>query len=1042
MLAVLLAFAGSAAAAEPDGLTPLFACSFDTSLAADVAGGQREPLERSGVALADGRSGKGLHLPDGAGPAHLVYSAAGNFAASAGSIDVHVRLDWDYTDSTSRAKRVWFDVSGGGKERYYLHSLQKGMVFGIFDDTGTVHAVYAAANTQWKKGEWHRVTCTWDLARRSMVIALDGVVESDRPSDGNKGSWRVTDAALKVLHIGGWGNNPLPIGGTLDDLRILPAPLPLTTAGAAPAVARATLQKGLQTAAAALHALEKAIAEAERAGVETAYAEAVATTGRTGLWRLTQGPVTPTADDLQRWGDYLGQRCPEAQAELAAVVRDRTREKRVPRPDVTGLTIDGDVFRDRHHDAVLLVGVRSVQPAEFAELSRFFNLLEWNGGAPDAWSAQAKQAGFAGQGHLFWNAQLRAELAAHPEMHNVGGWCGHNWATDLCIEAERTARVTAEGFSRLRLLRRSPDPSLAYLLLSAEDEYMCWCDASIRMFQDWLGQRYESVRALSQTWGVQLASFREVRPPRLQRGGIVPDNRAAWYDWQQFNRMRTTGFYAFLKAQVRRAWPAAAVCGGTHLHLADNRWGTVGVDPEELNRSVNDVIQSETMYDLPTGRSSWDRPNYGLDLFGESQLDFQRAICGKPATDLEFHAWLRFTEALHARHEALPRNYTYAVMLRHYLHGIRAANAWVWLKAPGGAQSPPSFASSPEQPPESVEELLRAALDVRRLTPEIVALSHARRHVGILVSDAAFMQIHPARARSHVPAPLTRELNNVAHGAMFLDAAIGYVTDRSIAAGALADYRIILVPANDHLSEATLAALLRFVEGGGHLIVTPRSFVFDEYHRPRPAPPGLPAIEVADYVGLLKPPTPEQLCNEDFLEQQDVDPGDPRTPIVELHPADASSLGLAGTVLQGAGIRLELGGDVGEIAARFADDGSPAIVRILRGAGSIHYCAIPLRPQSYSRLLDGVMRAANVERLVRLRAPRGGPVWGVEARSCREGDDVLVYAINLLAEPVEFELTSDRAIVAVHDHLKNQPGSTHVKLEGLGVAILRLKMGR
>jgi len=423
-------------------------------------------------------------------------------------------------------------------------------------------------------------------------------------------------------------------------------------------------------------------------------------------------------------------------------------------------------------------------------------------------------------------------------------------------------------------------------------------------------------------------------------------------------------------------------------------------------------------------------------------LDFERATCSKPATDLEFHAWLHYTDALAARHQTLPANYTYATVLRHFLHGIRAANIWVWSRhatAPAGAAS---FASSPTIPLESVEELLRAALDVRRLTAEIIALSRAPQRVAILRSDAACLQVAPALARSQVLSPMNMELDNVTHGTLFLDTPIGYVTERSIADGALRDYRVVLVPAVDHLDEGTLHALLKYVEEGGHLVVTPRSFVYDEYHHPREQN-DLPKTVGVSVVGLLNEPTPAQLADPDFLERATVDPGDPRTPTVGLLSTGQPPFDRAGIPLAGAGVRLHFADAQGEPLARFADDRSPAIVRVERGQGHIDCCAIPLRPQSYAQLVEAVIREEGIERPVRLRASDGSaqPVWGVEARSCRDGDDLLVYAINLLAEPIAFDLVTEEPILAVHDCLANQPASTHVRRRGLGVALLRLKTG-
>ncbi|HRX87342.1 MAG TPA: beta-galactosidase, partial [Phycisphaerae bacterium] len=610
---VLLAWASTSAPTMADAPVRFF-CSFDAGLSADQAAGRADPVASTGTDFAAAGAGRALHLAGATGPANVVYQAAGNFPVEAGTIEFRVRLDWDFKDSTSRAKRTWIDIgSSGNHDRYYLQSLGTGMVFGIFDSSGTVHAVYGTANMTWQKGEWHSVTLTWDLARQYMALALDGNLQSDKPIHAHQGNWSVATDAVEAIRIGGWGNAPLPLGGDLDDFTIRSEPTQLAVPAASrPEVDEDQLRAAQRDAAEALARLEKSIRVAQRERIDVSYADAVAEAARIGLWRLTRSPVKPTPADRRSWCAYVTRRCPEAEANLTALLRDRTWEKRVPTRDMLGLHPAGDSLRNRDGEDVLLVGVRNTIPAEFDELRRFFNLICWNSGAPDDWIRRVQHSGYAGQVHLFWSEPVQAALAEHPDMRNVEGWCGHNWATGLCIDAPRSRAVIANVVARLRVLQRPADPSIAYTVLSAEDEYMCWCDTSIALFRKWLAARYAGIDRLNRSWGTAADTFAELSPPHLRRAGITPDNRAAWYDWQQFNRARTTEFYGGLKSIAERAWPQVPVCGGTHLHLADNRWGSQGVDPEGLNRGINDVIQCETMYGLPTRAFAHDAPPYGL----------------------------------------------------------------------------------------------------------------------------------------------------------------------------------------------------------------------------------------------------------------------------------------------------------------------------------------------------------------------------------------------------------------------------------------------
>ena len=147
-----------------------------------------------------------------------------------------------------------------------------------------------------------------------------------------------------------------------------------------------------------------------------------------------------------------------------------------------------------------------------------------------------------------------------------------------------------------------------------------------------------------------------------------------------------TQFYGWLKEQVRKYWPNTPVCAGTHHRLAFNRFGAIGVDMEQVNEQINDVLQCETVYGLPTRKAAAHLPDYGMDIFAEAGLDFQRSLSGKPAVDLEFHAWLNYVRHLHKQGKILQVRYTSAAIYRHFLHGIRAANIWVWNRKPQSSE--------------------------------------------------------------------------------------------------------------------------------------------------------------------------------------------------------------------------------------------------------------------------------------------------------------------------------------------------------------------
>ena len=1019
----------------------LLLCHFDgttagAGLSADIARGSGAVASASGCRLVDGKEGKAVEIGTAGDGSHLYYSGHDNFDWRQGTIEFWVKLNWDCSQNESRLVRVWFDVgSGESKNRILIHSNHRALRFAVCDTQKVMHAVYSTSFREWRQGEWRHVAGTWDLKRKAVAMWVDGRLEDQTPSNPKLGNWELDPKEFTVIRMGAFGNIDSAFGGAIDDLHISNSvryhrPKPTAEQLAALAARQAEAKKAL----ASLHA---AIATARGRGVDTAYLDAVATAGATGLWRMERLPRKPSYEQSSAHCDYILARCADARAGLADILSGEKTAVRVPRHGVVGLKVAGDAFKNAQGEPALLLGVRNMLADELPELSTFFNIdtCSWE---TDEALGDKRARNVCVQVHLFWNGGAARALKDHEEMRNVGGYSGHNWARGLCVESPMTRRAIEESIAGLRPIQRGEDPSYLYALLSAEDRYMCYCDRSIGRFRQWAADKYGDIGRLNAAWGATYQDFRQLDAPRLRRGKIEPNNRAAWYDWQCFNRDRVTDFYLWLKSVVRRSFPRLPLNAGTHTHLATSRFGTMGVDSEAVERRVNDVIQAETQYGLPTYRPSGPQPRYGMDIYGEALLDFKRCVSNKPATDLEFHAWLKYTAYLKGRGDVLPRGYTSAVLYRHFLHGIRAANVWVWNRKPSAVDDPASFGCSPAIPLYSVEECLRAALDIRRLTREIIALSRAAAEVAILVSDATFMQVHPSFIKAwHQAAPCTVELNNVCQGSMFLDAPVGFVTERMLALGQAGRYKIILVPGVSHCPRPVFDAIMKYVDDGGTVLTTPRSFRFDEYNRVQPYLGGLVDVRRTVITGLVREPAPDMFDDPEFVERQVVDPADARVPTTEIRATGEGVLRGPGLSLHGAGIRETIAARRGRVIARFAD-GEPAIVSIPRGKGRVYYAAMQLKPQSYSTLLDAILDDLKVRRPVRLLDKRGHALWGVEARACDYKGGTLVYAINLLAEPVDVRVAADKRVTAVHDLITGKNLGERFTLAGLQTVILRL----
>jgi hypothetical protein len=250
---------------------------------------------------------------------------------------------------------------------------------------------------------------------------------------------------------------------------------------------------------------------------------------------------------------------------------------------------------------------------------------------------------------------------------------------------------------------------LLYNILAYELQYICYCEPSQQMFRDWLQRKHKSIDTLNTHWKTSYENFQKITAPPVKSSVPLPGtNRAQWYDWAVFNQERFTNHFAWVRDLVKQIDPSTPVTtGGSHSMLAGSN-GTSGIDEELIINRVGDVILHE-------GGDS----TLGMDL----QLALSREK--KPLCDPELSIEVK---------DLWP----------HLLHGKSVLQLWHWPAQPP-AEYPTliasSYAHSWSIPLTDVEELLRTALDVRRLSKEIAAFASVQPEAAILYSKTSIVQI-------------------------------------------------------------------------------------------------------------------------------------------------------------------------------------------------------------------------------------------------------------------------------------------------------------
>ena len=714
--------------------------------------------------------------------------------------------------------------------------------------------------------------------------------------------------------------------------------------------------------------LEKTIQAVQAQGIETIYAERHLVTADLGL-RIRPTLAWFNNDASKRdMFTYVARSCRRARHELEDVVAGVTRLPATddtqapeplirPLPPLKGRPIKDWFFRDDRGEPLMVVSLHS--PSRMLE--RFFatplqHIESYSVGGGSRWTID--------------DSPVYEAFHKHPDARRVGwdGWCGHlirdlhsmgvskRENVVICLESPHI-RDAVEQYIRANIPKFHDNPQLVYDIMAYELMYICYCERSQQMFRDWLRAKHGAIARVNEIYGACYADFGEIAAPPVKNSRPLPDtNRALWYDWARFNMDRFTDYLLWVKNRIRRIDPDVPLAAGGSSSMLAGRTGTTGIDEERIVNEVGDLIIHE-------GGSTM-----GLDL----QLALSEAK--KPLADPEMNA------ADGVEH-----------ILPHMLHGKSVIQIYHWPAQPSNEfQSVihSSLAHSPDIPLEDVGDVLRTALDARRLNKEIAAFAGVPAEVAILYSQTSTLQLPPEMLTWH-STPYLAELENTYEAGRYLDARATFVTERQIAKGWLDRYKLLLVPAARNLPADVAAKIWESAARGGRVLVVPESLLGDEYNRHQPY---LERLGIA--VRATRYPRPGSVAamaqgyDQSFSQAVDF-----TETAFKLKPAAAAFSGSIGE-LEGRGARqsIEAGG-AAETLFRFAD-GGPAMLRVVLGKGAVYYAACSFEGRSYARLLDALFDEAGVTRTVRMRAVEGADKWKIEARFARLGNRKLLYVVN------------------------------------------------
>jgi len=769
-----------------------------------------------------------------------------------------------------------------------------------------------------------------------------------------------------------------------------------------------------EKALAAVAEVESIIEEVRATGHDTLYLEIVPTTARTAL--ETRWELPGHKEHHKAYLAWTLEHTDRLKRELQAILAGEGKVISAPPiPDYADLELRDGYLR-LAGEPCFLFGVHSGGPEGLE--GKFFAERGLMG----------FMSGVGGTRFDYYQQPIWKAYRKYPDTHRVwagGPWCGHiivdEWSIGgrtegdciICLESPHTREAVVEYFEK-KVPGFKDDPRVKFYSLDWEFAYICFCERTLAMWRKWLEEKHGSIDTLNHAWGTGFADFDEVTLPPVEIE--KEENRGKWYDFARFNCWRFTDYMDWARQEVRRLDPEALTCTGAPFYMLAGQMGWAGIDEEALDRTVNDVVLNEA-----------HASTMATDLL--RSFPEERKLLQDP----EYHGDI-------------------AHIMAHFLHGDGFMSMWWWPRA--YRPDPPSFyrsdiGRSPQVPLDDVATCLRSALDVRRLSKYIVPFHRQTEEVALLYSHDSMLQLAPDLRNSR-NVPHVFAIKTLYDGTVYLDAPTRFLTERQIEEGRLGSVRLLILPAVEYQNPETQSAILGWVQAGGTAVLTPNTWLGDEYARPASylADLGLRIDEMALPEVRIGEARPDIERGTGFIMGAISEVELDKVPKSTLSPTQAWPFARRDVKFVGWGIQhtLSLDEPTAAVVAEF-EDGRPAIVTIPVGKGTVYYFATPLESESFHRFFDQLYDHLGVPRPARTLDGDGENMFLVDSRTVADADGYLTYVINLAAKPrrVRVQLPADVAAVTnLSTEEAMDPGPGGELLLSLGrfeTAILKMNAG-
>ena len=382
-------------------------------------------------------------------------------------------------------------------------------------------------------------------------------------------------------------------------------------------------------------------------------------------------------------------------------------------------------------------------------------------------------------------------MAKYPQLgKGGGGFLG------FCVD-DPAAKQIVEKFLRIVVPMIKDKPALHSICLSNEpiNPFNGNCPDTKPLWIEYLKQTHGDIATLNKRYGTEYASFGDV-----PYGG---DPQA--YDWMIYNHQRFTAWHRWMADIIHEMAPNVP----THAKAMSN-----ALNASQVGWATNQEMLGNAL-EL-NGNDCYMFPANGVvdPWLQNTSYDIQRSFARKPVFNSENHI------APDGSNYYMQPGAFRTALWQGAVHGQGCTTIWVWERAFDNSNG---FIGSVMDRPLCAQAVGTTCLDLNRFADEVTALETMKAPVAIVYSMSSIIR----RGNEH-----TGAIYGTYFCLDFSGLKIDFISEKQLAEGKGADYKAIIVPDAETMTDAAFEGL-RKLPASTKLFTENNCFVRNEYGKAR-----------------------------------------------------------------------------------------------------------------------------------------------------------------------------------------------------------------